>query len=309
MSPNAQRARQVVKVVTNYRGQRRTVLRQQIFDLMGRLSPVVAVDSGTGRYFLSTRDHGLSRTVFEQGSYDQDVMEHTITLAEKHVGRSPLLAGRTFVDVGANIGTSTVPALMVFGAARAVSIEPDADNYKLLRCNLIANDVDDRVRTVHAALSDRSGTGVLELGGCSWSDHRVRTRGDAPEGVFQESSRPTVEVPLVRFDDLAAELPLDLDEVGMVWIDVQGHEGHVLAGASRLLASDVPVAIEYWPYGLGRVDGLALLHELVAQSYSTVVDVRASLAGTGPAELPASRISTLEHRYPGEAYTDLLLLK
>jgi FkbM family methyltransferase len=309
MKPAKRHLKQVAKLVANYGGQRHAVLRQGMFDLIGRVSPVAAVDAGTTRYFVSTSDRGLSRTVFEQGSYEQDVMDHTITLAEKHTGRSPLLAGRTFVDVGANIGTSTIPALTVFGAADAVSVEPDAENYKLLRCNLIANELDDRVRTVRAAVSDRRGTGVLELGQGSWGDHRVRTRPDAPEGRFQESSRETVEVPLLRFDDLVAEMGIDLSRVGMVWMDVQGHEGHVLAGAASLLATGVPVAIEYWPYGLARAGGTGLLHDLVGDAYRTVVDIRASMTGTAPAELPASQISTLEARYPEEAYTDLLLLK
>lgn len=307
--PTSHHLRQLAKLVTNYRGQRRTVLRQELFDLVGRVSPVVAMDSGAARYFLSTSDRGLSRTVFGLGSYEQDVMDHTITLAEKHAGRAPLLAGRTFVDIGANIGTSTIPALTVFGAAAAVAIEADVENYKLLRCNLIANDVEDRVRTVHTAMSDRSGTGVLELDGGSWGDHRVRTRTGAPDGVFRESERPTVTVPLARFDDVVADLPIDLDSVGMVWMDVQGHEGHVLAGAPSLLSRDIPVAIEYWPYGLRRAEGLTLLHELIADSYRTVVDVRASMTGSGPAEVPASEVHTLDGRFRGEAYTDLLLLK
>ncbi|HVL04098.1 MAG TPA: FkbM family methyltransferase [Acidimicrobiales bacterium] len=309
MEPTSRHIRQVVKLVINYRGQRRTVLRQEIFDLVGRVSPVIAIDSDSTRYLVSTRDRGLSRTVFGLGSYEQDVMGHTITLAEKHIGRVPLLAGRTFVDIGANIGTSTVPALTVFGAADAVAIEPDADNYKLLRCNLIVNDLEDRARTVRAAVSDREGTGVLELDGGSWGDHRVRIWADAPDGQFRESSRPTVSVPLTRFDDVARELPIDLDNVGLVWMDVQGHEGHVLAGASSLLARDIPVAMEYWPYGLRRAQGLTLLHDLIRGAYRTVVDVRASMTGSGPAEVPASQVHTLSERYDGEAYTDLLLLK
>ena len=284
-------------------------MREELFDLLGRVTPVVAVDSGEARYFVGTRDRGLSRAVFAQGSYEQDVMAQTLALAERHVGRDPLLEGRIFVDIGANIGTSTVPALTVFGAASAVSIEPDLDNYKLLRCNLIANDVEDRTWTVRAALSDTSGSGVLELGGESWGDHRVRIRSDVPDGLFRESTRPTVTVPLTRFDDLVRELPIDLDRVGMVWMDVQGHEGHVLAGASSLLSSDIPVAIEYWPYGLERAGGLDLIHDLIAANYSTVVDVRASVDGRGPVELPATDLDTLAASNQGEVYTDLLLLK
>ena len=301
--------RQVAKMVVNYRGQRHSVLRHELFYLLARMSPALAVDSDGVRYYVSTKDRGLSRTVFGNGSYEQDVMSHTIALLERHVHRSPLLDGRIFLDIGANIGTSTIPALKTFRAARAVSVEPDTENYKFLRCNVIANDLEDRVQTLQAALSDRSGTGTLERAEGSWGDHRVRMSTGSPEGAFGESSRPTVAVSLLRFDDMVRDLSIDLSLVGLVWMDVQGHEGHVLAGATSLLASEVPVAMEYWPYGLRRAGGLTMLHNLIATNYRRVVDIRASMAGSPTADLAAADVAKLAARYGGETYTDLLLLK
>ncbi|MGI8984571.1 MAG: FkbM family methyltransferase, partial [Acidimicrobiales bacterium] len=259
-------------------------------------------------YYVSTDDYGPSRIVFRQGSYDQDIMSRTLEIAGGYVGRTPLLDGRIFVDIGANIGTSTIPALKVFGAARAVSIEPAVENYKLLRCNLIANEIEDRVHALRAAVSDQQGSGTFEWAEGDWGDHRVRVGTGLPDGPSHESDRSTVAVPLKRFDDLVTEIPIELPRVGIVWMDVQGHEGHVLAGAASLRSSDVPVAIEYWPYGLRRADGLHLLHELIAADYRTVVDVRASMAGA-PAELPAADVASLADRYGEQNYTDLLLLK
>ena len=301
--------RQVVKVAINYEGKRDVVLRQEIFDLVRPFAPAVARESNGFWYYVSTQDYGLSRVVFSEGSYEQDVMAHTIALAEKHFRRGRLLEGMIFIDIGANIGTSTIPALKAFGALSAISIEPDPENYKFLRCNLIANEVEDRVRTVQVALSDEAGTGTLEWAEGSWGDHRIRTRPGQPDGTYRESLRPTMAVPLRRFDDVARDLPIDLSQVGVVWMDVQGHEGHVLAGASSLLASDIPVAIEYWPYGLRRADGLTMLHDLIAANYRTVIDVRASMAGVGGVELPANDVATLAAQYRDETYTDLLLLK
>ncbi len=245
--------KQLAKVVLNHRGQRHVVLRQELFDLLSRFSPAVAVDHAGIRYYVSTGDAGLSRIVFGEGSYEQDIMEHALSLAERHCGRAPLLQGRTFVDVGANIGTSTLPALLTFGAADAIAFEPDDENYRLLRCNLVANEVENRARTLRLALSDHAGHGELERAESSWGDHRVRVLAGSPDGSYGESSRPTARVELVRFDDAVRDLPIDLGRVGIVWMDTQGHEGHILAGARSLLESDVPVLIEYWPYGLRRL--------------------------------------------------------
>jgi FkbM family methyltransferase len=301
--------RTAVRLILNIRGQRRTLFRQQMFDLMGRISPVLAVDSGNARFLVSSADRGVSRVLFGEGSYEQDIMAQTINLAESYTSRRPLLAGRTFIDVGANIGTTTIPALKVFGAADAVAIEPGLQNYKLLRCNVIANDIEDRVRTLRAALSDSTGLGELELDEDNGGDHRIRVRTDIQDGLFRESTRRTAQVPLLRFDDMVRDGQVDLERVGMVWMDVQGHEAHVLSGALLLLASEIPVATEYWPYGLRRAGGLEKFHELLARHYRTVVDIRESLRGTGVVELPATDVSALEGRYDGATYTDLLLLK
>ena len=300
--------KQLAKVILNHHGERRVVLRQELFDLLGHFSPAAAVDSGGIWYYVSTSDTGLGRIVFGQGSYEQDIMSYSLHLAERCSGRVPLLEGRTFIDIGANIGTSTLPALLRFAAADAIAFEPDAENYKLLRCNILANDVEDRVRAVRVALSDRTGRGVLERSESSWGDHRVRVQSQLDHGSYGESRRPTDPVELTRFDDVVRDLPIDLGRVGVVWMDTQGHEAHVLAGARSLLESDIPVVIEYWPYGLRRADGLTLLHDLVATYYRRVVDVRASLTGDRVVDLPASDLPELATRYNGESYTDLVLV-
>ena len=38
--------------------------------------------------------------------------------------------------------------------------------------------------------------------------------------------------------------------LGLVWMDAQGHEAHILSGAEVLHAPDIPIVTEYWPQGL-----------------------------------------------------------
>ncbi len=102
---------------------------------------------------------------------------------------------------------------------------------------------------------------------------------------------------------------VDIDRVGLAWIDVQGHEGHVLAGATSLLERPIPAVTEFWPEALRRAGGLDRFRALVAGRYSEVVDLRRSLA-EGRAELtPTGRLDDLIERYAGAAsFTDLLLI-
>lgn len=307
VEPAFRHLKQVVKIAIDYQGKGSLCLRQEMFDAIRRFSPSIGVDLGGNWYFVSTADHGLGRIVFSQGSYEQDIMAEAFQLIDALSG-APVLAGRTFIDIGANIGTSSIPAIRNFGASDALSFEPEARNYRLLRCNVIANDLEEKVRTFPLGLSDACYKGDLERDEGSWGDHRVRIQSNLDDGPYRESTRDLLEVQLVRFDDMVTQVPIDLERVGVVWMDVQGHEGHVLSGASTLVHSSIPVVIEYWPYGLRRAGGLNLLHDIIAAHYSSVVDVRRSMFEGRTISLPANQIEQLMRLYYDQKYTDLVLL-
>ena len=64
---------------------------------------------------------------------------------------------------------------MLLGAEDALAIEPEPDNFRLLKCNVVANDLEAKVRTVQRAISDVSGPAFLELSKTNSGDHQLRT--------------------------------------------------------------------------------------------------------------------------------------
>src|SRR6185295_2398318 len=40
--------------------------------------------------------------------------------------------------------------------------------------------------------------------------------------------------------------------IGLVWIDIQGHEGQLFLGARDTLSHGAPLLTEFWPYGIRR---------------------------------------------------------
>lgn len=288
------------EIVTNAHNARSGLIRQYSFDATRALTPTIEGQSAGMRFLVRTKDKYIGRGMFN-GGFEFEEMCRAIELVADAVG-SGFLDGRTFVDVGANIGNSSVPACLMWGAARAVSVEPEPENFRLLRCNAVLNDVDDRILEVNAAVTTVPGTVTLELSPNNFGDHRVRTT-DAP-GSWNEDERSTVEVPGVRLDDLLREHDIPLESVGLLWLDTQGHEGHVLASAPHLLATKVPVITEFWPYGLRRSGGIDAFIDITASAFEMVVDVRSG------EHIPAHEMKVLFERYGYEAsgYTDLVLL-
>lgn len=295
------RARDLGKIALDHRGQRRTAFRQVQYEFARRASPVLAAPFGPGQLLVDAHDDEIGRTVFISGGYERWHMEAAVAHL-RAVGRDP--AGLAFLDVGANIGTSTIDALVQFGFGRAVCFEPAVDNARLLRVNLVWNDVQDRT-VVHAvAVSDRNGAGSLTRSADNSGDHRFTagTNGSGGGGSGSGGSAPCRTL-----DSFVASGDIDPPAVGLLWIDAQGHEPHVLRGATSLLEAGVPVVAEYCPWVLGAaVDDL---NALIARHFGTIVNLNVAADGGGEDMfLDADDLPELARRFATRGYADLLLI-
>ena len=106
-------------------------------------------------------------------------------------------------------------------------------------------------------------------------------------------------VPAVPLDELIADQCVPASDVGLVWIDVGGHEAEVLRGARWLLKSGVPVVVEI------RARTAADVLAVLGDGYTRATDLRdgADLAVKGMPDY-LSRLSARG----GREFTDFLLL-
>jgi FkbM family methyltransferase len=192
-----------------------------------------------------------------------------------------------FIDVGANIGTTTLPALRYFEHAIAVEAEPR--NAALLRANAALNGLAHRVTIREAACSSRSGQVELRLS-AKHGGHAV----DKPKPGDE-----TLVVSAVTLDELVADEGLSAGDIGLVWMDVGGHEEEVLRGAVNLLQAKVPLVAEI------RARTAPGVERLLAGRYTRLVDLR------GEVELPLAQLSDYLRRLArrgGRKFTDVLVL-
>ena len=310
MSKETQRSlpRTIGKLVLNHRGYRKAWPRERFFLRARKHTPVVAVDTNGARYFVSTGDEAVGLGVFAHGSHEREQLAAVSAALADWSGESEPLRGKRFLDIGANIGTSVVEAMVSFGCTGGWALEPHPGNYKLLRHNLLENGLDGKVEALEMAVSDSDGTATLEVAKVNMGDHRVRV-GDGAGGRMAEGERETIAVPMRALDSLVGDGTVSLDGVALAWVDTQGHEGHVLGGASCLVDARVPAYIEYWPYALGRAGGLEKLNGIIQGAWSEVADI-----GFGHEEAkrrPAKEIEAVAARYDARdphAATNLLLL-
>ena len=205
--------------------------------------------------------------------------------------------GMTVVDVGANLGYySLLAARLVGPSGRVVALEPNSENCRLLLSSLRRSGLGN-VQVLPVAAD-------VEKGWAYYSTHVGSNGGLIDDGDLL--TRPGVVVPTFRLDDLVA------GPVGLVKMDVEGAEGRVVRGATRLIEHERPIVTtelkeemltrvsnstlgEYLSYfeGLGYTAALLEKETGAEKPYASVADLLADWGGRDELRdvllLPATR--------------------
>ena len=136
--------------------------------------------------------------------------------------------GDLVVDAGANVGYMTGLAAARAGpSGGVVAYEPHPVVFELLAANVASWRARANLAPIElhdAALSDHAGTGQLDAGPAFDANMGLASLRE------EEGGANVVSVPLLRLDDALRDR-----RIGVLKIDVEGHEPAVLAGARELL--------------------------------------------------------------------------
>lgn len=239
------------------------------FDVLHLLADSAAVTVDDIHYTFSTDDWIIGRSLYVNGRWDDEFMEAAVNQLAGRPERRPFSEG-VFVDVGANIGTTTIQALERFHARRVIALEPSPQCLPYLYSNLAANRLSDRCSVVEAALSDVPGEVAFRMGGDNSGAGEVVQNDGMHDHVVRSQ----------RLDDIVTSLGVSLDELSLIWMDTEGHEYRVLSGAQNAINAGVPIVIEFWPQRLRENGDFTLLVEMLANSFETIIDIRALVQGS-----------------------------
>lgn len=197
----------------------------------------------------------IGKDLFRKGHYQRDLATRVLEL----IGRP---AGNVLLELGANIGTHSVYLMGNGKFDRAVSVEPDPRNAKLLRHNLALNGLSDKVAVFECAAGDEDGSIDLYFGDANFGASSVIK----PKGGSQ-----SVRVPLRRVDGILNEAGVRPDHIGLVWMDIEGAEAEALKSMSELVQRRVPILLEYSPAKYGSEKATATANYLAANYRRCIV--------------------------------------
>jgi FkbM family methyltransferase len=152
----------------------------------------------------------------------------------------------TLVDLGANIGLSSLWFAHRYKCTTIIAVEPSAENARLVRLNLERNGIPAQV--IEAAVGPRDGTAFLQ------SHH------DSNMGQLGTSGDP---VPVFSMDTVLRNLPNGA-QVDLVKLDIEEGEGPLLAENVSWLGRVKAVIAEFHP---AVVDYAAVVKAIESQGF------------------------------------------
>ena len=179
----------------------------------------------------------IGKDLFRKGHYQRDLANRVLDL----VG---VPKGKVLLELGANIGTHTVYLMRSGRFDRAVAVEPDPRNLKLLKHNLSLNELSSAVTVFECAAGDNEGSIDLYFGDSNFGASSV---------IKPNGGSRSVRVSLRRVDGILAESKVNPEDVGLVWMDIEGAEPEALKSMAELVKLRVPILMEYGPWRYGPV--------------------------------------------------------
>ncbi len=205
--------------------------------LVGGLGPRVltmTVDCGDHIMSVSPSDY-IGRKVFRKGHFERDHVDRLLAvLRERGLQRR----GDVLLELGGNIGTQTVYFALSKAYRRIVTVEPDPRNLKLLACNIVQNQLEDRVTLVNCAAGDR--TGHLDF-------FQHRSNHGKSSALSKAGGNCKISVPVRPVSQILEEAGVEAGHVGLIWMDIEGYEPVACRSMQALMARRVPLYMEFTP--------------------------------------------------------------
>lgn len=226
-------------------------------------SVAIAETEGGLKFLFSTADRGVGRPTFlDSEPFDSHLVGLALDILKKP-------SVDLLVNVGANIGTVSIPAVASNLAKRAIAVEPEPFNYSLLECNIGLNGLKGEIIPLRVALSDGSTDEVLlSVNASNFGDHRATL----PTEGMDYRGNELIAVPCQTLDEI---IPNNFNDSTLIVMDTQGFEGKILSKGSAAIEKGIPLVMELDPPLLDKNGDLELFVGILLSSpHNWVCDLR-----------------------------------
>ncbi len=194
-----------------------------------------------------------------------------------------------FLDLGANIGTTGIYFLKKLTPnLKLLAFEPDAENFKMLRLNLILNDLEEKT------IAENYGLGIEES---EQVMYRAATNPGANTLIEENTLNKrytglsTATVKIISLDKYFEEKNLNAEDIKYIWIDTEGFEPQVLLGAQNILRKNpAPIFMEFNPQLWQKSGFYEKMMELLSELYESYIWIEEALSTSKAITYPLEKL-------------------
>lgn len=190
----------------------------EITEKAREVMPYISVETDGMAFVFNNKDILIPNIMIGYGkTFSKEEMEFVYNM-------SPKFDRGYFLDIGANVGTSSIYFCKKLNSSlKYICFEPLKENVKCLKANCILNECDDII-IENVGVSDKE------------QEHNMFVfDGAYGSSMVCSEDMATTKCRFVTLDKYIEEHGIAKDDIAYIWVDVQGHELEVVHGAIQTL--------------------------------------------------------------------------
>ena len=214
--------------------------RRLAFNLQSRDKHIL-LDTNYGMYIVNTNSRIIGKkSYYNNIPYSTKSVEKVLKILNKEN-----IDFDYFVDIGANIGTSSISAAFINKNIKFLCIEGSEENFDLLKKNIKINDLENRFELHNTLVGNKDNprlfTEFKEEKGCS----RIFENNEELERYKKEYGFKVHSVKEVKIKKIETILKENFDKNLFFWIDIEGLDLEILN--SDITKKCSPIFFEFNP--------------------------------------------------------------
>ena len=254
------------------------------------------IENNTMSFIYRKDDYVIpARMILIDRTYAYESIDAFFSLVKEHYGDDFEKEG-FFLDIGANIGTTSIYVKKKHPGLKVMAFELCSENYDILRCNTIINHVEDIIVI---------NKGISNINGEVYYNYVPFNSGASGIATFGEQGY------VATLDSVLDESGIKPRDISFIWIDTEGHEMEVITGAKKTLESKkIPLFQEFNAQTYcSKRELMNSYSELLGKVYSGFIDVERYLKGNKEVISIKELLNYIEKSVQdGERQTDILFV-